>query len=61
MQEIRRIWMVDKHDLEDLLPGIYRDATSEDYPCCPPDGQPDARGPGNAATQGPVRQQPAPL
>jgi len=37
LQEIRRIWVVDKHELEDLLPGIYRDATGEDYPGCPLD------------------------
>ncbi len=37
LQEIRRIWVLDKHELEDLLPGIYRDATGEDYPGCPLD------------------------
>ncbi len=37
LQEIRRIWVVDKHELEDTLPGIYRDATGEDYPGRPLD------------------------
>ena len=32
LQEIRRIWVVDKHELEDSLPRIYRDATGEEYP-----------------------------
>lgn len=32
LQEIRRIWVVDKHELEDHLPEIYRGATGEDYP-----------------------------
>ena len=32
LQEIRRIWVVDKHELEDSLPRIYREATGTDYP-----------------------------
>lgn len=32
LSEIRRIWVIDKHELEDSLPGIYRKATGEDYP-----------------------------
>jgi DNA sulfur modification protein DndC len=32
LQEIRRIWVVDKHELEDSLPRIYREITGEDYP-----------------------------
>ena len=32
LQEIRRIWVVDKHELEDLLPRIYREETGEPYP-----------------------------
>lgn len=32
LQEIRRIWVVDKHELEDSLPRIYREATGNDYP-----------------------------
>lgn len=32
LQEIRRIWVVDKHELEDTLPRIYEEATGERYP-----------------------------
>jgi DNA sulfur modification protein DndC len=32
LQEIRRAWVVDKHELEDSLPRIYREATGETYP-----------------------------
>ena len=32
LQEIRRIWVVDKHELEDSLPLIYQSATGEPYP-----------------------------
>lgn len=32
LQEIRRIWVMDKHELEDSLPGIYEQATGEPYP-----------------------------
>lgn len=32
LQEIRRIWVVDKHELEDSLPRIYREVTGQDYP-----------------------------
>jgi DNA sulfur modification protein DndC len=32
LQEIRRIWVVDKHELEDSLPRIYQEATCEPYP-----------------------------
>ena len=32
LQEIRRIWVVDKHELEDTLPGIYEEATGQTYP-----------------------------
>ncbi len=32
LQEIRRIWVVDKHELEDMLPSIYQEATGEPYP-----------------------------
>ena len=32
LQEIRRIWVVDKHELEDSLPRIYREITGEVYP-----------------------------
>ena len=37
LQEIRRIWVVDKHELEDALPRIYREATGNDYPGRPLD------------------------
>jgi DNA sulfur modification protein DndC len=32
LQEIRRIWVVEKHEIEDSLPGIYEEATGEKYP-----------------------------
>lgn len=32
LQEIRRIWVMEKHEVEDSLPGIYRDVTGEPYP-----------------------------
>jgi DNA sulfur modification protein DndC len=32
LQEIRRIWVVDKHELEDTLPKIYKEATGQNYP-----------------------------
>lgn len=32
LQEIRRLWVVDKHELEDLLPKIYEKVTGEEYP-----------------------------
>ncbi len=32
LQEIRRIWVVDKHEIEDSLPRIYADVTGEPYP-----------------------------
>jgi DNA sulfur modification protein DndC len=37
LQEIRRIWVVDKHELEDSLPNIYREVTGEPYPGNPLD------------------------
>ena len=37
LQEIRRIWVVDKHELEDSLPRIYREATGDTYPGRPLD------------------------
>ncbi len=37
LEEIRRIWVVDKHEFEDNLPTIYREATGEDYPGRPLD------------------------
>ncbi|HOW67750.1 MAG TPA: DNA phosphorothioation system sulfurtransferase DndC [Candidatus Paceibacterota bacterium] len=32
LQEIRRIWVVEKHEMEDSLPRIYQEATGEAYP-----------------------------
>ena len=32
LQEIRRIWVIDKHELEDSLPRIFKEATGEEYP-----------------------------
>jgi DNA sulfur modification protein DndC len=37
LQEIRRIWVMDKHELEDALPRIYLEATGEAYPGRPLD------------------------
>ena len=32
LDEIRRIWVVDKHEMEDTLPRIYAEATGEKFP-----------------------------
>ena len=32
LHEIRRIWVFDKHEIEDALPGIYRESTGERFP-----------------------------
>jgi len=32
LEEIRRIWVVEKHEIEDSLPGIYEDVCGEPYP-----------------------------
>ena len=32
LHEIRRIWVADKHEHEDLLPSIYEEATGQPYP-----------------------------
>ena len=32
LREIRRIWVVDKHEIEDSLPRIYEEATGEVFP-----------------------------
>ena len=32
LEEIRRIWVVDKHEIEDILPDIYERVTGESYP-----------------------------
>ena len=37
LQEIRRIWVVDKHEMEDVLPRIYREEVGGPYPGKPLD------------------------
>lgn len=37
LEEIRRIWVVDKHEFEDSLPGIYKQAVGKPYPGKPLD------------------------
>lgn len=37
LQEIRRIWVVEKHELEDALPRIYEETTGQTYPGQPVD------------------------
>ena len=37
LQEIRRIWVMDKHELEDLLPRVYEESTGKPYPGGPLD------------------------
>lgn len=32
LEEIRRIWVMEKHEMEDSLPLIYQDVTGEEYP-----------------------------
>lgn len=32
LHEIRRLWVFEKHEIEDALPGIFRDATGADFP-----------------------------
>ena len=32
LEEIRRIWVVEKHEIEDSLPQVYEDASGETYP-----------------------------
>jgi DNA sulfur modification protein DndC len=32
LQEIRRIWVIDKHEMEDSLPRLYAEETGEQYP-----------------------------
>jgi DNA sulfur modification protein DndC len=34
LQEIRRIWVVDKHEMEDRLPVVYAEVTGTEYPGC---------------------------
>jgi DNA sulfur modification protein DndC len=37
LEEIRRMWVVDKHEFEDTLPAIYEQAVGEQYPGHPLD------------------------
>ena len=37
LQEIRRLWVVEKHEIEDLVPQIYQEALGEEYPGPPID------------------------
>lgn len=37
LEEIRRLWVVEKHEFEDHLPGIYEQVTGEPYPGRPLD------------------------
>ncbi|WP_394855333.1 DNA phosphorothioation system sulfurtransferase DndC [Rhodococcus cerastii] len=37
LEEIRRLWVVEKHEFEDNLPVIYREVTGEDFPGRPLD------------------------
>jgi len=32
LEEIRRIWVIEKHEVEDLLPGIYEEVTGQQFP-----------------------------
>lgn len=32
LEEIRRIWVVEKHEIEDNLPRVYKEATGTEYP-----------------------------
>lgn len=32
LEEIRRIWVLDKHEIEDRVPGIYEEVMGEPYP-----------------------------
>ena len=37
LEAIRRIWVVDKHEIEDTLPRVYEDVSGEPYPGAPLD------------------------
>ncbi|MFG2766722.1 DNA phosphorothioation system sulfurtransferase DndC [Streptomyces rubiginosohelvolus] len=39
LHEIRRIWVFDKHEVEDSVPRIYKETTGEDFPGGPLDEQ----------------------
>ncbi len=37
LQEIRRTWVAEKHEIEDLVPQVYREVTGEEFPAPPVD------------------------
>jgi DNA sulfur modification protein DndC len=37
LQEIRRIWVIEKHEIEDILPRVYLDVVGEPFPGLPLD------------------------
>jgi DNA sulfur modification protein DndC len=39
LHEIRRLWVFEKHEVEDSLPRIYKEETGEDFPGDPLDNQ----------------------
>jgi DNA sulfur modification protein DndC len=39
LEAIRRIWVVEKHEIEDSLPRIFKEVTGEEYPGVPLDDQ----------------------
>ncbi|MCY4275755.1 MAG: DNA phosphorothioation system sulfurtransferase DndC [Gammaproteobacteria bacterium] len=34
LEEIRRIWVIEKHEIEDNLPNVYKETLGEPYPGC---------------------------
>lgn len=40
LQEIRRLWVIEKHEVEDTLPQIYQETVGEPYPGAPLDDNP---------------------
>jgi DNA sulfur modification protein DndC len=39
LHEVRRLWVFEKHEVEDLVPRIYKEETGEDFPGLPLDEQ----------------------
>ena len=39
LEQIRRIWVIEKHEIEDSLPRIYKEVTGDQYPGVPLDDQ----------------------
>jgi DNA sulfur modification protein DndC len=50
LHAIRRIWVLDKHEIEDSLPRIYEEAKGAPYPGPPLDAEPSPFSPGDVAT-----------